>query len=197
MSVPDVSVSDDHKRCPDCAELVRAQARKCRFCGYRFDGDTAQGGGTTKAGTAQGRGTTKDPRSPNEAPSSVAELVSDWGTELDSDEEIAFFLPARVLEIDAKPANRDTESFLLITNRRLFLYRPLRRNVLDLLRHGRGSVEVAFSVSLADAIPVSVERRWRRAELRLGDQLLLGGVPPKKLEEIRRYLTARAETQTD
>jgi hypothetical protein len=25
------------KRCPDCAEDVRAAARKCRFCGYRFN----------------------------------------------------------------------------------------------------------------------------------------------------------------
>jgi len=25
------------KTCPDCAEDVRVEARKCRFCGYRFD----------------------------------------------------------------------------------------------------------------------------------------------------------------
>jgi hypothetical protein len=26
------------QRCPDCARLVSAQARVCRFCGHRFDG---------------------------------------------------------------------------------------------------------------------------------------------------------------
>jgi hypothetical protein len=29
---------DAMKRCPDCAENVKAAARVCRFCGYRFDG---------------------------------------------------------------------------------------------------------------------------------------------------------------
>jgi ribosomal protein L40E len=28
---------DDIKTCPDCAETVKVAARKCRFCGYRFD----------------------------------------------------------------------------------------------------------------------------------------------------------------
>jgi hypothetical protein len=33
------SAADDVKACPDCAEAVRAAARKCRFCGYEFDKD--------------------------------------------------------------------------------------------------------------------------------------------------------------
>lgn len=28
----------DEKVCPDCAETIKAAARVCRFCGYRFDG---------------------------------------------------------------------------------------------------------------------------------------------------------------
>jgi len=28
---------DGMKTCPDCAELVRIDARACRYCGYRFD----------------------------------------------------------------------------------------------------------------------------------------------------------------
>lgn len=36
---PSVPIPDGWKECPDCAEIVRARARKCRFCGYRFDQD--------------------------------------------------------------------------------------------------------------------------------------------------------------
>lgn len=31
------TASVDYKTCPDCAEDVKAAARKCRFCGYKFD----------------------------------------------------------------------------------------------------------------------------------------------------------------
>lgn len=29
------------KACPECAETVRAAARSCRFCGYRFDANVS------------------------------------------------------------------------------------------------------------------------------------------------------------
>ena len=32
----------DRKTCPDCAEMVRAEAKVCRFCGYRFSVEEMQ-----------------------------------------------------------------------------------------------------------------------------------------------------------
>lgn len=34
---PSAAAAAPHKPCPDCAEEVRAAARKCRFCGHMFD----------------------------------------------------------------------------------------------------------------------------------------------------------------
>ena len=33
----DLVASEPVKRCPDCAETIKAAANVCRFCGYRFE----------------------------------------------------------------------------------------------------------------------------------------------------------------
>jgi hypothetical protein len=39
--IDSIQATADFKTCPDCAEDVRAAARKCRFCGYMFESQPA------------------------------------------------------------------------------------------------------------------------------------------------------------
>jgi hypothetical protein len=77
-------VSDDRptKTCPDCAESVLAAARKCRFCGYRFEGPVPAASPPAFGGVLGLL------RRPDPAPTSVPELLHAWGITLDDDEGV-------------------------------------------------------------------------------------------------------------
>ena len=71
---------EPQKQCPDCAEMVRAEARVCRFCGYRFDGarrDDRRGGGSSSA-----TGALADLLRRPKAARSLAEILENWGLKL-------------------------------------------------------------------------------------------------------------------
>jgi hypothetical protein len=89
----------EEKTCPDCAELVAAQARVCRFCGYRF----ASAPLTSELHWLR---RPKDTRS-------LPEFLLDWGMALSEREEVAFF---GLCEMDG------STGFLLVTTLRVAFF---------------------------------------------------------------------------
>ena len=77
-----------YKQCPDCAEQVLAAARKCRYCGYRFDG--RQRAGASLLGGLLG-GLRKDTTD-----ATFEEVLADWGTSLAEGEAVEWFRLAEV-----------------------------------------------------------------------------------------------------
>jgi hypothetical protein len=102
---------EHQKQCPDCAEMVRAEARVCRFCGYRFDGrprDERRGGGSSSA-TGVLAELLRRPRTERSLP----EILENWGLELDLEETVAHF---GYCKLDR------AHGFLLITTARLAFF---------------------------------------------------------------------------
>src|SRR5580698_6163763 len=86
----------EEKTCPDCAESVLAQARVCRFCGYRFASPPAA---NLRHWVFRRPIDTR----------SLPEFLLDWGLTLADSEVVAFF---GMCEMD------QSAGFLLVTNRR-------------------------------------------------------------------------------
>jgi Uncharacterised protein family UPF0547 len=76
---------EEHKQCPDCAEMVRAEARVCRFCGYRFD----RGARRDRGGF--GGGAFADLLRRPQTQRSLPEILEDWGYELAQAETVSYF----------------------------------------------------------------------------------------------------------
>ena len=178
-----MDVPDGFKQCPDCAEMVRAQARKCRFCGYRFDqpaGPSAQGvAGPAPQGAAGGG-----------APATVPELLAQWGNQLEQGEHVAFFVHAHGVGKAAAP-HGIVDGFLVVTDRRLAFYAPKRRSFLR--REQNPSARVVLERWHAQGGAVSiVSPRWRKAELRFDHELALRGIAKPTLLDIEAFLAERS-----
>jgi hypothetical protein len=110
------------KRCPECAEDVRQEALKCRFCGYRFD---LRKPASPVARFSSALGLFK--KSTAETP---YDLLSEWGVELDLDEPVRFWVFGRV---------STRHGYLVVTDRRFLIfestprrsYRKLHEHPLD------------------------------------------------------------------
>jgi hypothetical protein len=100
-----MSSTPDYKQCPDCAEHVLAAARKCRFCGYRFDGRRKARPSLLSILLP---GLTRDMRD-----ATLPEVLADWGVSVGDTEEVALF---RLAEVDDRPG------YLLVTSERLVFF---------------------------------------------------------------------------
>jgi hypothetical protein len=113
--------SRETKQCPDCAETVLAAARKCRFCGYRFDRSSSRG-----TSLLERLGIFR-PRRQLE----FVELLAEWGIELAGGETAACF---RLVVFD------DQKGYLLVTDERLVFVADRRRSQTAALEYRRTQV---------------------------------------------------------
>jgi len=89
-----------YKRCPDCAEDVREQAQRCRFCGHSFD-------------PALRQRAVLDFLIRPKPTMSADQLLASWGAELDPDEALERISFCRLERSDG---------FLVLTDRRVLFY---------------------------------------------------------------------------
>jgi hypothetical protein len=145
----DVSVAENDrptKACPDCAERVLTGARKCRFCGYRFDGAEEVTWDTAGDGLV---GLLSLLRRPVVPPLTIAGYLARMGIDLEEEEGENEEHPVGIWlgRIDG------ADGYVVITNRRLF--------VTELGRHqGRQA-----GYLLSDLARQEVTRRRRRSTL--------------------------------
>jgi hypothetical protein len=130
------------KRCPDCAEEVLAAARKCRFCGYRFD-NRRPAPGSLLSELIPGLQQTQE--------ATLDEILADWGTALEPGESVQWF---RLADVDHSPG------YLLVTSRRLVFFRQTGRK-----RHER---TLEYPLGLLSEVRMSGRPLRRRLELRAG-----------------------------
>jgi hypothetical protein len=99
------------KACPDCAELVLAAARKCRYCGYEFRSAPAPAVANNGLLGLLLRGSAPRPTMP--------ETLAQLGVELDPDERPAGFWLGRT---------QGSDGYVILTDARLFFIAGLRRS---------------------------------------------------------------------
>jgi Uncharacterised protein family UPF0547 len=156
------------KACPDCAEMVLAAARKCRYCGYRFDG---QSDPPAQEGLFAHLMRRSAPRL------TMAQTVRQLGVELAPGERPAGLWLGRVKGIDG---------YVVLTDRRLAF-------VIG-MRHAQGSPK-PWQHRLDDLTEAEITGHRRKSALRLhwrdAPDMTIDGLAQKDLERLHAALLER------
>jgi hypothetical protein len=156
------------KACPDCAELVLEAARKCRYCGYRFDRPPSQ---------AQQEGLFAHLFRRPAAHLTMTETLQQLGVELDPGERPAGLWLARV---------RGVDGYVVLTDERLCFVMGLRH---------RNETRAPWQRRLAELAGAEISTHRRKATLVLrwrdSPALSIDGLEQKDLHRLYSALLDR------
>jgi hypothetical protein len=159
-----VSDGDEYKQCPDCAERVLAAARKCRYCGYRFDTERRKGGSVLASMIP---GVIRPSRE-----TTMPEILADWGVKLGESENVEFFLLAAVDE---------QNGYLLVTSQRLIFFAQTSRR-----EHEK---RIEYPLASISGVHLTGSRVRPRLELRGPDtRHVVQGIVPADTRRLDIYL---------
>jgi hypothetical protein len=159
------------KACPDCAELVLAQARKCRYCGYEFRPAPTPAPANTSLFAFLLR---------RSAPQlTMTETLEQLGVELDPGERLEGLWLGRAYSSDG---------YVVLTDARLFFVAGLRRTPGN---------PAPRQHSLDELAGVEVATRLWKSELILhwrdSPDMSVDGLAPKHLRELHSALLEQLE----
>jgi hypothetical protein len=127
------------KTCPDCAEEVLEAARKCRFCGYRFDEERSAVDEDGLFGNIFRR---------RKRPATLPQVLHRWGVVLRDGETEGHLVLGRI----------DNEvGFVVVTSERFFF--------VESSHPGKGPKPISHQHELGDLLRVHVVRKRMKKSL--------------------------------